>query len=142
MYQSKINRNEMMLHLSSHEIECSIDIEHLLDSLKSKTWRNQDLLSASSPQVMNLAVEYATLAATPVRSNLQNDRLAKILDAATQSEILDFWVTEIDHFVGHYLGLLDSNHREFYKDQQACLSEYLSQTLAKNPRFTNPVRSL
>lgn len=138
MYKPDINNHEMVFYLSSHSINC-IDIPHLVDSMKGKDWSNQDVLSMSSPQVMDLAFEYAKLAAAQSRSEDQNDRLAQILEAATQSEILDFWVTEVDHFVGHYLGLLDSDHRKLYKDQQACLAEYLGVLSSKNSQATNSV---
>jgi len=144
MYQSNINNHEMVFYLSSRGIHC-IDLEHLVDSMKGKDWSDQDVLSMSSAQVMDIAFEYSELASTPFRSEDQNDRLGQILEAATQSEILDFWVTEVDHFVGHYMGLLDSDHRKLYKDQQACLAEYsclsAGGSLSKNPQVTNPVRS-
>lgn len=85
---------------------------------------DQDLVGQSSPAVMQRALEYANLAALPNPSEQQANRLGEILEEAVENEILSFWITEIDHFLGHYLDLLDDNSRESYQDQQALIREY------------------
>lgn len=86
---------------------------------------DRDLIGQSSPEVMQLALEYANLAALPVPSEQQADRLGEILEQAANNQILGFWVTEIDHMLGHHLGLLNEDARESYRDQQVLLREYV-----------------
>lgn len=97
----------------------------LADLLNASHQQEGDLLSQSSPEVMVLTLEYAKLAALPNRSIQEDDRLGEILEVATYSEILSFWIVEVDHFLGHHLGLLDEDARESYRDQQALLRDYV-----------------
>lgn len=97
----------------------------LADVLNASNQKEGDFLSQSSPEVMALALEYAKLASLPNRSTQEDDRLGEILEVATYSEILNFWTIEVDHFLGHHLGLLDEDARESYQDQQALLRDYL-----------------
>lgn len=84
----------------------------------------KNIISDSSEVAVELAKEYAKLVVLPKRKEEEEDRIDEILALANHSEILSFWLIEIDHFVGHYLGLLDEDDRESYKDQQALLREY------------------
>lgn len=106
-----------------------------------------DILTASSPEVMELALKYARLSELPTLTKVEADDLAYILDVATRSEILSFWIAETDHFLGHHLGLLDEDDRESYRDQQALLQDYMGQENFPLPRdqqitdYQRPYRS-
>jgi hypothetical protein len=78
----------------------------------------------SSEIAIELAKEYAKLVVLPKRKEEEEDRIDEILELANHSDILSFWIIEVDHLVGHSLGLLDEDDRESYKDQQALLQEY------------------
>lgn len=84
----------------------------------------KNIVSDSSEVAVELAKEYARLVVLSKRQEEEEDRIDEILQLANHSEILSFWIIEIDHLVGHYLGLLDEDDRESYKDQQAFLREY------------------
>jgi hypothetical protein len=93
-----------------------------------------DLLTASSPEIMKLALEYSQLAALPSMSEQQANRLGELLAIASDSIILSFWISEIDHTIGHHLGLLDDASRHTYRSQQALLREHLGEEqLSPNP---------
>jgi hypothetical protein len=89
----------------------------------------EDLLSNSTPDTIEIVLEYIELAALSSPSDDQADRLSQILAIASENSILSFWIVEADHFLGHQLGLLNEDHRESYKDQQALLREYFGQEL-------------
>jgi hypothetical protein len=74
--------------------------------------------------ITKLVLEYGELSAREHLSEEDADRMAEILILATNDPILDFWLSEIDHCLGHHLGLLENKHRNYYRDQQALLSEY------------------
>lgn len=93
----------------------------------------QDLLSKSSPEIMEIVSEYARLATLQNPSEQEADRMESLLDAANHSEILSFWMVEVDHFLGHYLGLLNEDHRESYRDQQALMKEYYGMEISPTP---------
>lgn len=86
--------------------------------------KNSDLLQESTSEIMSLVLEYAKLASLPRLSELEESRFEEILTVAEDNEIVHFWLTEIDHVLGHYLGLLDEDDRESYRDQQAVMKEY------------------
>jgi hypothetical protein len=94
---------------------------------------DQDLVGQSSPAVMKRVLEYANLAALPQPSAQQEERLGEILAKAVDDEVLSFWITEVDHLLGHYLNLLDEDDRESYQDQQALLREYAGTESANFP---------
>jgi hypothetical protein len=97
------------------------------------TTGNGDLVEQSSPEIMKLALEYANLAALAKLSEPQADRLEEILEKADDNKVLNFWITEVDHFLAHYLGLLDEDDRESYRDQQALLREYAGAEISLAP---------
>ena len=78
--------------------------------------------------VMSLIREYYQLRVLPTLSNQQADRLGEILGAASDNGVLDLWITEVDHSLGHKLNLLDPACRRAYENQQALLREYLGIT--------------
>jgi hypothetical protein len=93
-------------------------------TLKKELINVKDLLTSSTPALMEIVLEYAELASIQNPSEVQADRLGEILSIASENELLNFWLTEMDHFMGHHLGLLNEDHRESYKDQQALLREH------------------
>lgn len=94
--------------------------------------RIESIKDASTIAVINLAKEYGTLASLSTLSDQQQLRLQEIFELAAENEVLDFWITEIDHVVGHELGILDKNARADYQNQQALLREHLGDVIAKN----------
>lgn len=110
-----------MNNLSRGEDELTSKLKNLLDITEQT---GGDFLSRSSPEIMEVAVEYTRLAVLQHRSEDENNCLEKILKAANDSEILNFWIVEVDHIIAHHLGLLDEDDRESYRDQQALLVEY------------------
>jgi hypothetical protein len=96
----------------------------LAEFLAHTNRQDGDLLSKSSPEIMTLVLEYARLSALPSRSEQEDDHVEYILEVANSNKILDFWIVEVDHILGHYLGLLDEDDRESYRDQQALLRDY------------------
>jgi hypothetical protein len=96
------------------------------ESLSNPAGQNiEDTLSQSSLEMKQIILEYAKLAALHNPSEQEADKLERILDLALDNELLSFWIVEIDHLLGHQLGLLDEEHREHYKDQESLLKEYL-----------------
>jgi hypothetical protein len=81
-----------------------------------------------SPDTMSLIREYYQLRFLSTLSNQQADRLGEILRAASSDGILDLWITEVDHALGHNLNLLNPACRRAYENQQALLREYLGIT--------------
>lgn len=98
--------------------------QKLASLLNLTTQQNGDLLSKSSPEVMKLVLKYATLTALSSRSESDDDCIGKILEVAGYNEVLSFWIVEVDHFLGHTLGLLNEDSRESYRNQQALLRDY------------------
>jgi hypothetical protein len=87
----------------------------------------QDALVRSTPDILKLAREYYQLRVLPDLSDPQADRLGEILNQAIADRLLDFWITEVEHSLGHNLALLTSDRRHDYEDQRARLREYLIQ---------------
>jgi hypothetical protein len=72
-----------------------------------------------------LAIEYGELAARKQPSEEELDRIEDILTLAMHNEQLNFLIDEIDHCLGHRLGLLEPEAQAHYEDQQSVLREYL-----------------
>ena len=79
---------------------------------------------SSTPELMSTIREYYRLRSLPNLSEQQADRIGEILELATTNRDVDFWITEVDHALGHHLGLLDESCRQSYQNQQALLREY------------------
>lgn len=92
-----------------------------------------DLLSKSTPEIMQIAQEYGRLAAIRNPSDAEANRLGEILEMASQDSVLSFWIEEADHLLGHDLGLLDEDDRESYQNQQALLREHQGTSLSPRP---------
>lgn len=85
----------------------------------------ENILSDPSPLLQKVIFQYWKLACLSALSDQQQEELAQILELATESEALTFWIAEIDHIIAHKLGILDPEERISYQDQQAFLREYL-----------------
>ncbi|WP_413164832.1 hypothetical protein ACL6C3_01895 [Capilliphycus salinus ALCB114379] len=86
----------------------------------------ENVLPDSSPHLQKVVLQYWELACLPYLSDKQQEQLAEILERATESEVLTFWIAEIDHIIAHKLGLLNPEERTSYQNQQALLREYLA----------------
>jgi hypothetical protein len=75
-----------------------------------------------SLETRSIVQEYCYLATLNNLSEQQQERMVEILKVAEADSILDFWINEADHFIGHKLDLIDENS---CKNQQARLREYL-----------------
>jgi hypothetical protein len=104
-----------------------------IDSLSSKTPPEEilseatlphDLVSSFSPKIRAKVLEYAKLSAQGALSESEADCLEQILTIAAEDEELNFWLTEIDHVLGHEMGFLTDEARQSYEDQQALLREH------------------
>ena len=80
------------------------------------------LEKVSDPQTISLLYEYVTLAKLPELNNSQSERCEKILLLAEKNEHIDFLINEVEHLIGHELGLLDT---KMIKNSQALLRERL-----------------
>jgi predicted MPP superfamily phosphohydrolase len=96
-----------------------------------------DILTQSTSEVMAIALEYSQLASSPNPSDEECDRLSDILTMATNNDTLNFWLTEVDHCLGHHLGLLNEDHRDSYMDQQSLLREHRGEMICIVPSQAN-----
>lgn len=87
--------------------------------------KTEDLIAKSTPNTMKVVREYYQLRVLPNLSDQQADRIGELLELTKTDQILNVWITEVDHAVGHERNLLDQACRSSYKDQQALLREYL-----------------
>jgi prephenate dehydratase len=79
----------------------------------------------SAPNIIKTALEYSELAALLELSEGQADRMEYILIEASNDPILNFWINEIDHCLGHQLGLTNGEIEVQYATQQSLLQEHL-----------------
>jgi hypothetical protein len=78
-----------------------------------------------APSLLEVVREYCSLMLRPELSELEEERLAEILELANYDSQLNFWIDESNHFIGHELNLLKEDDKHFYKNQQAKMREYL-----------------
>ena len=96
-----------------------------LDNVVACDLKLPKILLRSTPNLTNIVREYYQLRVLPNLSEQQADRIGEIMELATTDQVIDFWLTEVDHALGHALNLLDESCRYSYQDQQALLREYL-----------------
>jgi hypothetical protein len=98
-------------------------------------WFNvADLISASTPEVIQIALEYGNLAANPSLSEAQAERMGEVLELATHSPVLSFWVAMIDSYLDERLGWLKQGDRPEANHQQVVLIEYLEALVETHPQ--------
>jgi hypothetical protein len=116
---------------------------HLLSRLSSieqtEIPPDNDIASQSSEEIMEIVREYAriTYRCNHPRSEKEEQLIDDILKMAESDGVLEFWLSETDHILGHLQGNLDEDARESYKDQYAVLREYLGEDyfdFAKPPK--------
>ncbi|MEA5507001.1 hypothetical protein VB735_28685 [Halotia wernerae UHCC 0503] len=69
-----------------------------------------------------IIIEYCCLASLNTLSEEQVQQIAYILEIAQLDPIINFWITEADHFIAHNLNIIDE---EEHKNLQAILREHL-----------------
>jgi hypothetical protein len=79
-----------------------------------------------------LVREYAYLAALPRLSETQKDRVGQILELAQSDGVLDRWIDEIEHFLGHIFKHLNTEGLTDLDNQAALLREYLGSNLTED----------
>ena len=94
-----------------------------------------DLITVSELPIQ-LALEYGKLTLHPNISEHEANRIEEIMALACDDPLLDFWLSEIDHCIGHRLGLLDGENLEIIRNQEALLREYL-ETLIQTCEIEN-----
>jgi hypothetical protein len=85
----------------------------------------RNILLESTPEVMNIVKRYYQLRILSHPSNKEANEMGDILELAITDEVIDFWITEIDHALAHRLNLLNEAYQSSYRNQQAFLREYL-----------------
>lgn len=85
-----------------------------------------ELISASIPTLINMVLEYGSLASKPELSEEEADRMDELLIYATNDPVFAFWLDEFDHCLGHRLGLLDEASQKSYQEQQRTLCRLIS----------------
>jgi hypothetical protein len=85
-----------------------------------------------------MAIDYGQLISLPELTEAQEDRLQEILDYACDDGALSFWISEIDHIVGHQMGLLNPDCRKDYENKKALLKEYFMELLESSSSGKSP----
>jgi hypothetical protein len=78
---------------------------------------------------LNLVREYAKLASCKDLSEIQRDRIGEILESAKSDGVLDRWIEEVDHFLGHKFCSLTTEGLIDIDNQAARLAECLGAEL-------------
>lgn len=83
---------------------------------------DDDIADLSSPTLLctpdrykDMLLEYCTLAIQSTLTEIEQDRMAEILQMGVEDAVLNFWLEEGDHLVAHHLGLIDE---AFIENQQ------------------------
>jgi hypothetical protein len=92
---------------------------------ESSDLEENSLINPISQSTLEIIFEYYKIASLDDLKENESKRINEILEQATRDNLLDFWISEIDHLLGHRLGLLDDMRRKSYADQKAMLREYL-----------------
>jgi hypothetical protein len=86
---------------------------------------DKDIAKQDSPHLTKILEEYARISSQNSQISGEDEELmTEILEASQQYEILEFWLSEVDHILSHHQGDLDEDARESYKDQYAAFCEY------------------
>lgn len=98
----------------------------------------ESILDATTDAVREMAIDYGQLISLPELTEAQGDRLQEILDYACHDGALSFWISEIDHIVGHQMGLLNPDCRKDYENKKALLKEYFMELLERSSSGKSP----
>lgn len=88
-----------------------------------------DILERSTKDVIETVLEYGRIGSLKRLSKEDFDRMSKILDRAVEDEILNFWISEMDHILMHELNLLEEGWLDNHKDWMALLREYAGKSI-------------
>ena len=88
-----------------------------------------DILERSTKDVIETVLEYGRIGSLKRPSKEDFDRMSKILDRAVEDEILNFWISEMDHILMHELNLLEEGWLDNHKDWMALLREYAGKSI-------------
>jgi hypothetical protein len=94
---------------------------------ETQTISGKDITSQSSKEIISIVLEYARISSNFQHSQREDCLVDDILKMAESNNILEFWLSEVDHILSHHQGFSDEDARESYKDQYAVLCEYISQ---------------
>jgi hypothetical protein len=94
---------------------------------ETQTISDEDITSQSSKEIISIVLEYARISSKFQHSQREDRLVDDILKMAESNNLLEFWLSEIDHILSHHQGFSDEDARESYKDQHAALCEYISQ---------------
>lgn len=84
----------------------------------------ESILDATTDEVSELAIKYGQLSSLPQLTDEQSDQLQAILDRACEDGALSFWISELDHILGHETGLLNPDCRREYNNEKSLLQEH------------------
>ena len=98
----------------------------------------ESILEATTGKVSRMAIEYGQLISLPKLTDTQGERLQEILDCACDDGALSFWISELDHILGHETGLLNPDSRKEYDNKKALLQEYFTAFQDTNATSNNP----
>ena len=96
------------------------------------------ILDATTDEVSELAIEYGELISLPQLTDAQGERLQEILDCACDNGALSFWISELDHVIGHEIGLLNPDCRRDYDNKKALFKEYFMEFLVRGAADKRP----
>jgi hypothetical protein len=116
---------------SNKSQKIALNTQNNLSSRKSNYLENllsqKNIWDITPHRVRKLVKAYYDLSMRPSLSDKEGVQLEKIYSQASQIHLLDFWVTEIDHILGHRLGLLSEDNRVIFAKQQDLLSQKINQ---------------
>ncbi|WOD37340.1 hypothetical protein [Nodosilinea sp. E11] len=98
----------------------------------------ESILDATTEAVSQMAIDYGQLISLPELTEAQEDRLQEILDHACNDGALSFWISEIDHVIGHQMGLLNPDCRKDYENKKALLKEYFTELMESSSSGKSP----
>lgn len=88
-----------------------------------QSYSNREL-SVSSSKLSELVNEYACLFTLPTFDEAQSNRFNEILELACENSQLHFWLSEVEHILGHELGYFEHDLSKKYSDQKAQVREH------------------
>ncbi len=113
-----------------------VQISQLLD---------ENLLQQTTPDIKEKVLEYGRLSQLVEPLEEEEQKVDKILEAAIDDALLNFWIEQVDHILGHYYGLLTEDARESYRNQGLVLRERIDPSLcspgtASSDDWTNKLK--
>jgi hypothetical protein len=107
-------------------------------SLEMPTNLLKSILDATTDEVSELAIKYGQLSSLPQLTDAQSDQLEEILDRACDDGALSFWISELDHVLGHETGLLNPDCRREYNNEKSLLQEHFVEFIQEYTEDKSP----